>query len=237
MFLTSNMNCIGSAFDVHVSCIANDDLNNFRSFIIFSNNSVVNVDVHVNVDNYLNRRFYDHNFQLKPIKLEILFSVFTLMFYHIFLKHNRELRIKIFEFLILISVFNVMKYFNHSEVYDGIKICSQLHFFTYESINTCDNLETSCLHSGLAFFSISKLQYRNSNSYFNLLLLLSGDVSLNAGPPHNNQLQPQSEWSAFNSRGLHFIHLNVNSLLPKIDELRNIAKLSNAAVIGISESN
>ena len=37
-------------------------------------------------------------------------------------------------------------------------------------------------------------------------------------------------------RGLHFIHLNVNSLLPKIEELRNIAKLSNAAVIGISES-
>ena len=32
------------------------------------------------------------------------------------------------------------------------------------------------------------------------------------------------------------IHLNVNSLLPKIDELRNIAKSSNAAVIGISES-
>ena len=32
------------------------------------------------------------------------------------------------------------------------------------------------------------------------------------------------------------IHLSVNSLLPKIDELRNIAKSSNAAVIGISES-
>ena len=93
-----------------------------------------------------------------------------------------------------------------------------------------------CLHSDFAFFSISKLQYRNSNSYFNLLLLLSGDISLNPGPLHNNQLQPQSEWSVFNSRGLHFIHLNINSLLPKIDELRNIAKLSNAAVIGISES-
>ena len=58
---------------------------------------------------------------------------------------------------------------------------------------------------------------------------------LNPGP-HNNMLQPQGEWSVFTSRGLHFIHLNVNSLLPKIDELRNIAKLSNAAVIGISES-
>ena len=129
-----------------------------------------------------------------------------------------------------------MKYFNHSEVYGSIKICSQLHFFTYESINTCDTVETSCLHSDLVFFSISKLQYKNSNSYFNLLLLLSGDISLNPGPPHNNQLQPQNEWSVFNSRGLHFIHLNINSLLPKIDKLRNIAKLSNAAVIDISES-
>ena len=182
------------------------------------------------------------NFQSKPesnsnnFKPEILFLVFSLMFYHSFLKNNRELRVKIFTFLTLTSVLNVMKYFNHSEVYGGIKICSQLHFFTYESIITCDNVETSCLHSDPVLFSISKLQYKNSNSYFNLLLLLSGDISLNPGPPHNNQLQPQNEWSVFNSRGLHFIHLNINSLLPKIDELRNIAKLSNAAVIGIGES-
>ena len=32
------------------------------------------------------------------------------------------------------------------------------------------------------------------------------------------------------------MHLNVNSLLPKIDELRHMARLSNAAVIGICES-
>ena len=39
-----------------------------RSFLIFSNNSVVNVDVYVNVnvDNYLNSKFYDHDFQSKP---------------------------------------------------------------------------------------------------------------------------------------------------------------------------
>ena len=54
VFLTSNMSCIGSAFDVNVSCILNDDFNDCRSFLIFSNNSVVNVDIHVNVDNYLN---------------------------------------------------------------------------------------------------------------------------------------------------------------------------------------
>ena len=240
VLLACNMSRLGSAFDINVSCVVNDDFNNFRSFLIFYNNSV-HVYVHVNVGNYLNHKFYDHNFQSKPesnsnnFKPEILLSVFSLMFYHSFLKNNRELRIKIFTFLTLTSVLNVMKYFNHSEVYDGMKICSQLHFFTYESINTCDNVETSCLHSDLVFFLISKLQYKNSNSYFNLLLLLSGDISLNPGPPHNNQLQPQSEWSVFNSRGLHFIHLNVNSLLLKMGELRNIAKLSNAAVMDISE--
>ena len=54
---------------------------------------------------------------------------------------------------------------------------------------------------------------------------------------HNEYLQPQSESeSVFNLRELHFIHLNVSSLLPEINELRNIAKLSNAAVIGISKS-
>ena len=52
-FLTSNMSCIGIAFDVNSSCIVSDDFNEFRSFLIFSNNSVVNVDVHVNVDDYL----------------------------------------------------------------------------------------------------------------------------------------------------------------------------------------
>ena len=35
VFLTSNMSCIGSAYDVHVSCIVNNDFNDFRSFLIF----------------------------------------------------------------------------------------------------------------------------------------------------------------------------------------------------------
>ena len=43
-------------------------------------------------------------------------------------------------------------------------------------------------------------------------------------------------WKVFNKRGLHLIHLNINSLLSKIDELRAIAKKSRAAVIGITES-
>ena len=34
----------------------------------------------------------------------------------------------------------------------------------------------------------------------------------------------------------HLIHFNVNSLLPKANEPRDIAKLSNAVVIGFSQS-
>ena len=35
---------------------------------------------------------------------------------------------------------------------------------------------------------------------------------------------------------MHFIHSNINSLLPKMDEIRCIAKLTNATVIGLSET-
>ena len=43
-------------------------------------------------------------------------------------------------------------------------------------------------------------------------------------------------WTPFKNRGLHLLHLNINSILPKIDELREIAKVSKATIIGISES-
>ena len=44
------------------------------------------------------------------------------------------------------------------------------------------------------------------------------------------------DWEIFKKRGLHFVHINVNSLLTKIDELRYIAQKSEVSVIGISES-
>ena len=55
------------------------------------------------------------------------------------------------------------------------------------------------------------------------------------------QLDPLSvvsndEWNKFQKRGMHFIYLNINSLLPKIDEMRYIAKLTNATITGLSET-
>ena len=35
---------------------------------------------------------------------------------------------------------------------------------------------------------------------------------------------------------MHFIHINTSSLLPKIDEVRYITNITNASIIGISET-
>ena len=64
---------------------------------------------------------------------------------------------------------------------------------------------------------------------------MSGDISLNPRPVNWHQIK-NHKFEVFTRKGLHFIHLNINGLLPKIDELRYIAKNSNAAVIGISET-
>ena len=69
-----------------------------------------------------------------------------------------------------------------------------------------------------------------------MLILLSGDISLNPGPVLQDALQFLNEWNVFKKRGLHFIHLNINSLLPKIEELLYVAISINAPVIGIYES-
>ena len=59
-----------------------------------------------------------------------------------------------------------------------------------------------------------------------MALLLSGGINLNPGPVTRHQLN-DPKFEAFNNKGLHLIHLNINSLLPEIDKLCNIAKWNN----------
>ena len=117
-----------------------------------------------------------------------------------------------------------------------MRTCTRPEFFASEFMNLCDDFQFSVTRMNGAFHCVSKLQYRNLNSHFDLLILLSGDISINPGHNHPHKLQCLNEWNLFKSRGLHFIHLNINSLLPKIEELWIVAKSVNAAIIGISES-
>ena len=65
--------------------------------------------------------------------------------------------------------------------------------------------------------------------------MLSGDISLNPGPSHNTPVT-DNKFEPFNKRGLHLLHINVNSLLSKIDELRDIVSKTKPAILGITES-
>ena len=83
----------------------------------------------------------------------------------------------------------------------------------------------------LNLLTLRERNYKDHTTFFRLILLLSGDINLNPGPT-----QILKTWSVFKKRGLHFVHLNINSLPSKIEELRQIAKDTNSAVIGLSET-
>ena len=71
-----------------------------------------------------------------------------------------------------------------------------------EFMNICDDFQFSDNRMNSTLYSVSKLEYRNSNSYFHLLKLLSGDIGLNPGPTYQNKLQCLNEWNIFKSRNL-----------------------------------
>ena len=79
-------------------------------------------------------------------------------------------------------------------------------------------------------FLLSKFKYRNKDSFFKFLLLLSGDINQTLWPSHINQTSGNNEWDVFKDRGFYLIPIYIISLLPKIEEIRRIACLSNAAV-------
>ena len=66
--------------------------------------------------------------------------------------------------------------------------------------------------------------------YLKMAFLLSGDINLNPGFVTRHQFKNNPTFDAFNNKGLHLIRLKINSLLPKIDKLRDIAESFNAAV-------
>ena len=100
-------------------------------------------------------------------------------------------------------------------------------------IKICDDLNNENQYGCLQLSCLNQIKcHKNHFLYLKLILLLSGDISLNPEPIQNGHLK--ENWKTFRNRGLHFI--DSNSLLPKIDELRKIVKISNPAVIGITET-
>ena len=112
----------------------------------------------------------------------------------------------------------------------------QIDVFTPEYLNANNKLHKTFLSSRFTPSTISKLQQINSKSFYRLLIILSVDLGLNPAPVCKHEILKTMEWDISETKGLHLMYLKINSILPKIDELRYIARANNGAVIGISES-
>ena len=187
-----------------------------------------------NVRKYQKINLYAPKGSKNSDNVNILSFIFTfLLSFNLLRKRKNDPRLKIF----LTSIaFLVCILYRFSKPHNKLKSCFTFQFFTHDTIEITNEVNTSHSQGELSIFAISKFRFKNDNSFCPLLLLLSGDISLNPVPFSNPQFFKEEEWRTFSNRGLHLIQLNINSLLPKTDELRDIAKRTKAAVIGISGS-
>ena len=107
-----------------------------------------------------------------------------------------------------------------------LRKCFTKDFFSVEVLDLHNCLQISYHHYQDCFIP-SVLKYKNYSKFYQMLL--SGDISLNPGPTTNSI--SQSFWKLFENKGLHFLHLNINSILLKLDELKMIAGNNKAAII------
>ena len=151
----------------------------------------------------------------------IALFVFSFILLFLLLPHKRDLRLKACVSTILFFSISHFSSKRSLSSFPGntLKNISTSEFFTYESIKASNFASMVCFNLELNLFCFSNLRYRNNKTYFQLLLLPSGDISLNPGPINGFQQHNYDQWAVFKKRGLRFVHINTNSLLPKIDEL------------------
>ena len=148
--------------------------------------------------------------------------------------HLKLSYLAIFLIVILLLKFKIEDGFPFS--FTSLQKCSTNEFFNVETITSHHYVQHITLHQNLVYLAITNLKYKDYNNFYQFVLLLSGDVSLNPGPLQISPTVNFNIWEPLNKKGLHFLRINISSLLPKIDELKCIASKTNAAVIGITES-
>ena len=87
---------------------------------------------------------------------------------------------------------------------------------------------TLCILKSLPFFNVDDITGDDS--------LCLGSSFMNLNNNRQTDLNNNNNYDCFARKGLHFINANVRSIFYKMSELRIIAKNSNAAVIGITET-
>ena len=123
----------------------------------------------------------------------------------------------------------------NNSIDSDLKSCSKFEFYSLESITLQENPNSVNRNTTLAYIAMSKLRNKPKHflKFYQILLLLSGNISLNPGPCQM-QFTDDKTWEPLKTRDLRFCHLNVNSLLSKTDELREITNYVRPAILGIT---
>ena len=102
--------------------------------------------------------------------------------------------------------------------------CAGITAKEYNELQECDFdfVCSNCQFSSLPFYSEDFID-------------IDGD-SIQTDSQDSDHVADSDFYECFKRRGLHFLHINLRSMLSKISELRLIAQNSNAAVIGVSET-
>ena len=108
--------------------------------------------------------------------------------------------------------------------------------FKFRNYNTCHYIQHMTLHKNFVWLAITNLKYKDYNNFYQFLLLVLGDLSRNPEPVQLSPAVNVNIWEPLNKKGLHFLQISKNSLLPKIDKLKCITNKTKAAIIGIAES-
>ena len=112
------------------------------------------------------------------------FFIFLLSF-NLLRKQKNDPRLKI----ILTSItFLVCILYRFSKHHIKLESCFTFQFFTYDTFKITNEVNNSHSQSELSISTISKFRFKVDNLFCPLLLLLSGDISLNPGPFSNHQL-------------------------------------------------
>ena len=134
-----------------------------NSFYILSSRSVS-----VNVDKYITHTVrLESNITL--LELWIIFPV-TFLFLLVWCKQKCDKKVKIFLLFLMCITFVFLKYKNNSDFFNDVITCTRSEFFAFEFMNMCDDFQFLVTRMSNIFFSVSKLKYRNLNSYFHLLI-------------------------------------------------------------------
>ena len=118
------------------------------------------------------------------------FFIFLLSF-NLLRKRKNHLCLKI----ILTSIpFFVCILYRFSKPHNKLKSCFTFQFCTHDTIEITNEVNNANSQSEPSISAISKFRFKNDNSFCPLLLLLSGDISLNPGPFSNPQLFKEEQW-------------------------------------------